>query len=474
MKEAQKEEEPQEQQQLSVCCVFRCKMSRRKGVPIEEVKRVLDESDSDDDIDFGSCDESSEYEEGVGDETEDMHYKPDSESDSGSVCDSDSSLDQPCNSGKRARHDNILNQAHIFESRSGRKWTTKDPHSTQTAAHNVLRQTRGLVGDAKNVSDKCGALKLLITPDMVNLIVRETNRRAKQVIAKWNTSHPATQKTWTETDETEIYACIGILLLGGVYKSANESVGEMWSMDSGRPVFRATMSMERFHHLLRFCRFDNEATREQRLETDKLAACSDFWKMFLDNLAKFYKPGSDLTVDEQLVAFRGRCKIKQYIPIKPGKYGIKIYWCCDAENSYPLTAEVYVGRQPGAAVGRNSTVDLVKRLVDPWKNKGRNVTMDNFFTSAELAEDLLKVKTTVVGTMRHNRKEVPRELLKDRQREEKSSIFCFDRELTLVSYVPKKGKAVVLLSSMHHDKAINEENDKKPRLLFITMKQNPV
>ena len=237
-------------------------------------------------------------------------------------------------------------------------------------------------------------------------------------------------------------------------------------MDSGRPVFRATMSMERFHHLLRFCRFDNEVTREQRLETDKLATCSDFWKMFLDNLAKFYKPGNDLNVDEQLVAFRGRCKIKQYIPIKPRKYSIKIYWCCDAENSYPLTAEVYVGRQPGAAAGRNSTVDLVKRLVDPWKNKGRNVTMDNFFTSAELAEYLLKVKTTVVGTMRYNRKEVPRELLKDRQREEKSSIFCFDRELTLVSYVPKKRKAVVLLSSMHHDKAINEENDKKPEIII--------
>ena len=68
--------------------------------------------------------------------------------------------------------------------------------------------------------------------------------------------------------------------------------------------------------------------------------------MFVSQLRKYYNPGPDITVDEQLVPFRGRVQFKQYIPSKPAKYGIKIWWCCDASTSYPLNADVYLGRQP--------------------------------------------------------------------------------------------------------------------------------
>lgn len=31
----------------------------------------------------------------------------------------------------------------------------------------------------------------------------------------------------------------------------------------------------------------------------------------------------------------------------------------------------------------------------------------------------------------------------------------------MVSYVPKRGKAVIMLSTMHHDKSVNENSEKK-------------
>jgi hypothetical protein len=83
-----------------------------------------------------------------------------------------------------------------------------------------------------------------------------------------------------------------------------------------------------------------------------------------------------------------------------------------------------------------------------------------------LAEDLLGIQTTLVGTIRSNKKEIPSELQSNRQRSEQSSIFSFDRQLTLVRYVPKKGKAVILLSSMHHDKTINNEQKRKPDIIL--------
>jgi len=74
---------------------------------------------------------------------------------------------------------------------------------------------------------------------------------------------------------------------------------------------------------------------------------------------------------------------------------------------------------------------------------------------------MLALKTTVVGTMRKNKGDIPKELLPNRGRPEMSSIFCFDGQLTLTSYVPKKNKAVVLLSGMHHGADINVDDRNK-------------
>jgi hypothetical protein len=97
-----------------------------------------------------------------------------------------------------------------------------------------------------------------------------------------------------------------------------------------------------------------------------------------------YIPGGSITVDEQLISTRGRCPFRQYMPGKPGKYGIKVFWCCDSNTAYPLKGEVYVGRQPGATCAgadRNRINNLVKRLVHPWINTGRTITKHNYSTS---------------------------------------------------------------------------------------------
>ncbi|CAF4203712.1 unnamed protein product, partial [Rotaria sordida] len=121
---------------------------------------------------------------------------------------------------------------------------------------------------------------------------------------------------------------------------------------------------------------------------------------------------------------------------------------------------------PTAAKDKDRIRNLVKQLVHPWINTGRTITTDNYFTSAELAEDLLGVQTTLVGTIRRNKKEIPRHLQPDTHRPEQSSIFCFDCQLTLVSYVPKKAHAVILLSSLHHDQTIVDEKKKKTEIIL--------
>ncbi|CAM4849271.1 unnamed protein product [Rotaria magnacalcarata] len=406
------------------------------------------------------------------DESEDpvmVEKDPGDESDASYVKSDSTSDEEPPR--RRAKREQQLKQSEIkiFTARSGRQWTTEEPPKRKILQANILRQQNGIGRAATGVQTIREAFQLLMTQDMVILIVRETNRRAHLITEQWNNRNPGKENQWKETDSDEIWAFIGLLILAGVHRAKNETLDELWSMIDERLVFRATMAKNRFKILLRFCRFDNIATRDERLKQDKLAPVRDLWAMFLAQLRACYTPGGSLTVDEQLIPTRGRCNFRQYIPSKPGKYGLKIFWCCDSDTVYPLNGEVYLGRQSQAiGVGRNASpiCNLVKRLVQPWINIGRTITTDNYFTSAELAEDLLGVQTSLVGTIRRNKKQIPQELQSDPYRPEQSSIFCFDRQITLVSYVPKKRHAVILLSTLHYDKAIDNEKKNKPEIIL--------
>jgi len=75
-------------------------------------------------------------------------------------------------------------------------------------------------------------------------------------------------------------------------------------------------------------------------------------------------------------------------------------------------------------------------------------------------------RLSLVRTMRSNRKEVPREMLPNSTRELYSSIFGFlPDSATLVSYVPKQKKAVILLSTQHEDNSVVAENKNKPEII---------
>lgn len=108
---------------------------------------------------------------------------------------------------------------------------------------------------------------------------------------------------------------------------------------------------------------------------------------------------------------------------------------------------------------------MVTSLTGKWLNSGRNIITDNFFTGVKLAEDLLTSQTTIVGTIRKNKPDIPVELTASKDREVLSTIFAFSGQLTLASYVPKKNYVVTLLSTMHHDCAV-EGDDKKPQMIL--------
>ncbi|CAI5677988.1 unnamed protein product [Oreochromis niloticus] len=278
---------------------------------------------------------------------------------------------------------------------------------------------------------------------------------------------------WKRMGRFEFRAYVGLLVLAGVYRSPGEACESLWDAESSRSVFRAAMPLKTFRAYSSVLRFDNrEARRAVRGEGgggggyDKLAPIRAMWDEGCARLPAMYRPGPEVTVDERLVPFRGRCPFRQYMPNKPARYGIKIWVACDARSSYAWKMQVYTGKPdkrgpPEKHLAARVVLDLTEGLTP-----GRNVTCDNFFTSRELADRLFRERGhTVLGTLRANRPEIPRELrcVKGRAVGSVESVVLAGSaprgegrggggggrgpDTIILSYVAKKNKNVLLLTT---------------------------
>lgn len=327
---------------------------------------------------------------------------------------------------------------------------------------NIIKIFPGPKPCAKDITDYGSAFLKFFTDDIIEHIIHCTNLEIKKL--RLNYDRPRDAK---DTTKTEFLAFLGLLLLAGVKKENHTHFLELWANDgTGNEIFKACMSCNRFLFLLSAVRFDDKNTRAHRKLTDKLAAVRFLVDRFVENCKNNYCMGEHLTIDEMLIPFRGRCSFIQYIPSKPAKYGIKVFILCDSKTFYVSNLEIYCGQQPEGQYRRSNTpADITHRLLEPWKGKNRNLTCDNWYTSYPLAKELLKDKVTLVGTLKKNKRELPIDFLPNKTRPERSSTFGFQKDLTVVSYVPKKNRSVILLSTMHDDGSIDAETG-KPNIIL--------
>ena len=88
----------------------------------------------------------------------------------------------------------------------------------------------------------------------------------------------------------------------------------------------------------------------------------------------------EVAVDEAMIKFQGRSSLKQYMPLKPTKRGIKGWVLADSHNDYFSKYEVYMGKKSNTAV-RDLGAKVVKNLTTELKGKNHHVFFYNFFTN---------------------------------------------------------------------------------------------
>ena len=61
-------------------------------------------------------------------------------------------------------------------------------------------------------------------------------------------------------------------------------------------------------------------------------------------LTSCYNIARDVVVDEAMIPFQGHSSMKQYLPKKPVKRGIKVWCLADSCNGYVQRFDVYTGQ----------------------------------------------------------------------------------------------------------------------------------
>jgi hypothetical protein len=129
-----------------------------------------------------------------------------------------------------------------------------------------------------------------------------------------------------------------------------------------------------------------------------------------------------------------------HIPNKPRKYGIKVMLLADARNQFAYNGYIYAEKDTdgvglSVSVKKNSKPSQsVIRLAKPIYGTNRNITTDNWFSSVELVTLLKPNGLTYVGTMRKSKRDIPPKFLANREREVRSTVYGFTKDMTLERY----------------------------------------
>ena len=232
----------------------------------------------------------------------------------------------------------------------------------------------GINVDYENLQSCLDFFSLFFTEEVWQLLVEQTNLYAEQKRG------PEEHSVWYPVTLDEMKAWVSLYLNMGLVTKPNLSC--YWSTDPAlnSPFCPSIMPRDRFLQILRYLHFaDNtQAPRADSADYNKLYKLQPFLDLVIPKFQQVYKPNRQLAIDETLIKFKGKVHFQQFIPIKPGRFGIKTFTLAESSSGYLLNSKVDTGKE-GNAVQRDLGRRAVMSVIEPYLDKGYHVFMDNFY-----------------------------------------------------------------------------------------------
>ena len=102
---------------------------------------------------------------------------------------------------------------------------------------------------------------------------------------------------------------------------------------------------------------------------DKLFYVRKFLEDLKTNFRLNYDPHRQRAIDEAMIKYKGKTSLKQYMPMKPIKTGIKMWCRADSTNGYLCEFDIHTGKSPqGVQHGLGYSV-VTQRILVPFKDQ---------------------------------------------------------------------------------------------------------
>ncbi|KAM9316130.1 piggyBac transposable element-derived protein 4-like [Gastrophryne carolinensis] len=190
-------------------------------------------------------------------------------------------------------------------------------------------------------NDPLAYLKLFLTDDVIEKIVTETNRYNEQQLATLRSKFSRNRK-WEPVTKEDIWKFLGLILLTGVVGKPLQKW--YWTTNKllATPFFGTIMSECRFSLIMKNLHFtNNEEFDKATHPAPKLKKIWEVYQMILKNFQQSYVPDRDISIDESLMAYKGRLSWIQFIASKRARFGIKSYMLCESATGYIWNSVIY-------------------------------------------------------------------------------------------------------------------------------------
>lgn len=252
-----------------------------------------------------------------------------------------------------------------------------------------------------------------------------------------------------QTDAKELKIFVGIHIAMGILKLPR--VRLYWSRMFRVDLVAQAMPRNRFFELRSYVHFvDKLSITPNEREENRLVLVKPILTSFRNACLELPR-SRDVSIDEQMIPFSGRCPVRQCVPSKPNPVGLKNFVMASPDGLV-LDFAIYVGK------GTVSVEDMrefglggsiIKKLVATLKrDQDTFLFTDRYFTGMKIAEHLVDENIFLTGTVMANRTggvaaAMPQD--RDMKRGDSHCKVRSDRKMCLVKW--KDNKSVLVLST---------------------------
>jgi hypothetical protein len=255
-------------------------------------------------------------------------------------------------------------------------------------------------------------------------IVEEINRYVTQKIklhVKMKTSRRPQLicgYKWTEVKRSEIMTYFGILMYCMLYPQTGRQIRDYWDSPYHN-AWTKFMSRGRYQQITCVLHF-NDNDDEVGKARDSLHKIRPLLNIVKKSLGRYAEIGSEISYDEATMANKSSygCNLICFNPMKPsGKFHFKIYMICCAKTNLTIRMKIHTKDNADLEVEdehhefMNKLNNQTLQLCKPFYNSGCTVNMNNYYMSTTCAMKLRQNGIFCRGTIRSNRKFLPKLIL---------------------------------------------------------------